>query len=223
MCNKRNYFIVIFFVLISTIFISCDLLIQGGSSSSSQNIDSDDLEVILYTLAVLEQNHYADFTEFENNSDYIVKNTNVLYDDYYEIREHIAELEDKVIYERTTVFNDAIYLKFNDWYCDDFIRSISFPSDPKRSYSEFFDDNEVIISNQVKIESPASGGSSVKNKDVDDPLKLKVNGKYYEILFSYHYSFVTDTATASLQIDDEFYSEQLKEFIESIYSPDEII
>lgn len=220
MYNKKNCFIVLFLVLISATFISCDLFIQGGSNSFSQTVDSDDLEAILYTLAVLDQNHYADFTKFENDSNYSVKNTNPLYADYYDIREQIGEFEDKVIYERATIYNDAINLKFNDWSCVDFLRNSSFPLEPMISISSFFDDNEVIISNQVKIEIPLSGVSTVRNKDVNNPLKVKVNGKTYKIIFSYNYSFVSDTATAILQIDDELYSEELKEFIESIYSPD---
>ncbi len=223
MTKNLKLFMLLLGSLLLVTLISCDLTTTdsgGGDSSGGGNdnktVNANDLEDILHTLSVFEQNYYAVY-DFESDDGYIVDESNMgKPNHYYTVRKKLSgnSIQYKTIYNRT---NQGAKIELNDWDINDFILSIAFPN--PISYFSYFSGKDIELSGDFH-RTYGNYGTTVHSTE-DDNLEISINTTNYEIVFSYFVNGVTAKATASLLIDDMNYSTELKEFLEDINYPDE--
>ena len=214
----QKLIILLFLPFLLFSFISCDLFTNtSGDTNTEHTVDENDLEVILNTLSVFEQNYYAVF-DFESDIDHYIVEKEDMYisSEHYKIMEKLPgyTIQYTTIYEST---NQGAKIELKDWDVNDFILSPTFPH-PISWLSYFLDKDVEIDGNLNRVDGDF--GTTVSS-DSDDDLEIKVNSTTYDIVFSYYYSSFTDIATASLSIDGMNYSTHLKEFLEANNAPDD--
>ncbi len=208
-------------LIVSLFFlISCELF------NTPQTIKESDLEIILNTLSVFEENYYAKpslETEYNSNPDYIVEkgNEGQISKIWYKGALNSKQIkgfsipDDFVLKYSHPDTHDIIYL--HNWDINDFSLSIAFPS--SEPWADFFEDKNVEVEGTFHRDSGTGTTVSATEKD---NLVIKVNATNYDIIFSYYYNNSSGIATTSLYINDIDYSNELKEFLETIFSPDNI-
>jgi len=212
---KRSFKVIIILLLVG--FVMGGVLVSCRTEPRA-TVDENDLDIILRTLSVFDQNYYA-LTKFESDGDYVVekiKNSDNPNEEYRIKLIVNTSAMYKTIYVRT---KDSSKITLNDWDINDFSLSPAWPTSV--SNKKYFEDKNVEIDGTFK-RADGDNGSTIFSTIIDD-LKIKFQYKSYEVVFSYFVDMSTypnPIATASLFVDDMDYSSELKNFLESVYGSD---
>lgn len=196
-------------------------------TSCKENPNSDinpDAETIIRTIAILSDDYTPDSSIFTTDNGYKIIGDSV-YSNTYKISEPAYnDNEYNTIYHLT---NNSGYTGFNlnldSWNVKEFLLSKDFPNKEDPNYSYFnvtIGEDDVYANGLYYQDNLNPSGTRTYSTDEDD-FKVKVNNTEYDVIFNYTIILEgTKIITASLTIDGDDYSVQLRNRLNSMYDAD---
>lgn len=196
-------------------------------TSCKENPNSDinpDAETIIRTIAILSNDYTPDNSIFTTENDYKIIGSSV-YSETYKIRKPAYNVNEyNTIYHLTNYSEFTGFdLNLDSWNVKEFSLSTDFPNEADSSYTYFNDtieEDDVYVNGLYYQENLEPSGTRTYSTDKDD-FKVKVNNTEYDVIFDYTIMLEgTKIITASLTIDGDDYSVQLRNRLNSMYEAD---